>query len=54
LIAATGAIVKGAAISQDSATTAGNVATASGVLYQVGVAKETAANGFVAARVALD
>jgi hypothetical protein len=54
LIAATGAIVKGAGISQDSATTAGNVATASGVLYQAGIAKEAAANGFVSARIALD
>lgn len=54
LVAATGAIVKGAGIAQDQATTAGNVATGSGVLYQIGVAKETAANGFVAARVALD
>lgn len=54
LIAATGAIVKGAGIVQDAATTAGNVSTGSGVLYQVGVAKETAANGFVAARIALD
>lgn len=54
LISATGAITKGAALSQDSTTTAGNVATASGVLYQVGVAKEAAANGFVAARVAID
>lgn len=54
LVAATGAVVKGAGIAQDQATTAGNVATGSGVLYQVGVAKEAAANGFVAARIALD
>lgn len=54
LIAATGAIAKGAGISQDGSTTAGNVITASGVLYQVAVAKEAAANGFVAARVVID
>lgn len=54
LVAATGAITKGAGIAQDTVTTAGNAATASGVLYQIGVAKETAANGFVVARIALD
>jgi hypothetical protein len=54
LIAATGAITKGAGIAQDTATTAGNVAAAATAAYQVAVAKEAAANGFVAARVAID
>lgn len=54
LISATGAIAKGASISVDTATTAGNVVVTSGVLYEVGVAKEAAANSYVSARIALD
>jgi hypothetical protein len=54
LIAATGAITKGAGISQDASTTAGNVSAASGAGYQVAVAKEAAANSFVSARIVID
>lgn len=55
LVTTSAAVAKGAGIAQDVSTTAGAAVTASGVVYQIGVAKEAVAGaGFVPARIALD